>query len=300
MNCKFRIPNDSSKVLWEITNQCNYTCKYCIFSSNSKKDLRELSTDECIKVIDELYDKNFKYIKVTGGEPFLRKDIINILTYMCQKGMHVDISTNGSSLTENIINKLNEIKLDMLHLSLDGKNSFSHEIVRGENTYLKTIRALKQLSKLNLYKRVGTVIHKYNESELEEIINLCINYKVNEIIFSIMEPVGRMKGDNSFYKTRKLEDLTNELEQLSNKYDQIIINYNWKKQSNLEKTCPALSRFIYINNLGNVSPCSWISSKYTSALSLRNNSLDEIFESNEIKKFKEIYGGCAYELCSKE
>lgn len=299
MNCKFRIPNDSGRALWEITNQCNYTCKYCIFSSNSKKDLRELSTAECIKVIDELYDKNFKYIKVTGGEPFLRKDIINILTYMCQKGMHVDISTNGSSLTGNIINKLNEIKLDMLHLSLDGKNSFSHEIVRGEKTYLKTIRALKQLSKLNLHKRVGTVIHKYNEFELEEIINLCINYNVNEIIFSVMEPVGRMKGDNSFYKTRKLEDITNELEELSIKYDQIVINYNWKQQSNIEKTCPALSRFIYINNLGNVSPCSWISSKYTSTISLRNNSLDEIFSSSEIKEFKKTYGGC-YESCSNE
>lgn len=300
MNCKFRIPKDSGRVLWEITNQCNYNCNYCIFSSNYIKAKNELSTKEFIKIIDQLYDKNFKYIKVTGGEPFLRKDIIEILTYMCKKGMHIDISTNGSFLTESIIESLNKINLDMLHISLDGKDKYSHEIVRGTNTYLKVIKAMKILSKLNKYKRVGTVIHKYNEFELEEIIQLCIDNKIDEIIFSIMEPVGRMKGNNSFYKTRNINNLTDELVKLAKKYPEIIINYNWKIQENLEKNCPALTRFIYINNLGKVSPCSWISSKYTSNISLKDYSLDEVLDSKEIKEFKEICMECDYELCSNK
>lgn len=300
MSCKFRIPNDSGRVLWEITNQCNYNCKYCIFSSNYKKDENELTTNECIKVIDQLYENNFKYIKVTGGEPFLRKDIIELLTYMCKKGMHIDVSTNGSILTTEVIQKLNEINLEMLHISLDGKDRTSHEIVRGDNTYFKTINTIKIISKLKTHKRVGTVIHKYNEFELEEIIKLCIRYKINEIIFSIMEPVGRIEGDNTFYKTRDINDLTRELDKLKSRYKDIIINYNWKKQENLLKECPALTKFIYINNLGKVSPCSWISNKYTSSSTLKDCSLDEVFNSREIKEFKKNCGECNNELCNKK
>jgi Predicted Fe-S oxidoreductases len=300
MSCKFRIPQDSGKVLWEITNQCNYACKYCIFSSNYKKDLKELTTKECIKVIDQLADRNFKYIKVTGGEPFLRKDILELLTYMCKKNMNVDVSTNASVLTDRMIDELNKINLDMIHVSVDGKDSYTHEMVRGKDTYLRTMKGLEKISKLNTHKRVGTVIHKFNEFELEEIVKLCIEYKVNEIIFSIMEPVGRMEGDNSFYKTRSIKELTIELEKLSKEYKEIRVTYNWKKQANLEKVCPALTRFIYINNLGNISPCSWVNGKYTSTISLKDNSLEDILKCREILEFKNICDRCNYEQCNKK
>lgn len=300
MSCKFRIPNDYGRVLWEITNQCNYNCKYCIFSSNYKKNPNELSTKECIKVIDQLYENKFMYIKVTGGEPFLRKDILEILAYMSKKGMHVDISTNGSLINDNIINSLNTINLDMIHISLDGKDVFTHEMVRGKNTYFKTINGLKKMINLKKYKRVGTVIYKYNEYDLEEIIKLCINYKVNEIIFSIMEPVGRMKGDNSLYKTREIESLSQELEMLKEKYNEIVINYNWKNKNEMPIVCPALRKFIYINNLGQVSPCSWLSNKYTSRISLKDNNLEDLFKSKEIMKFRSMSEKCNYELCSKK
>ena len=49
--CLFRIPENGGRVLWEITNTCNYHCSYCIFSSESKKYENELSTEEIKKAI---------------------------------------------------------------------------------------------------------------------------------------------------------------------------------------------------------------------------------------------------------
>ncbi|MDD2519168.1 MAG: radical SAM protein, partial [Bacilli bacterium] len=106
MECMFRIPKDGGKVLWEITNQCNYACKYCIFNCNYMKDENELNTMECLKVIDELKENGYKYIKITGGEPFIRPDLLQIINYGISKGMIIDVSTNASLLTDKLVSEL--------------------------------------------------------------------------------------------------------------------------------------------------------------------------------------------------
>ena len=94
--CKFRIPKDGGRVIWEITNACNYTCSYCIFASTGKIPEGELNTQDIFNTIDELKNNNFKYLKFTGGEPFIRKDMVDILKYSFKNDMICDISTNAS------------------------------------------------------------------------------------------------------------------------------------------------------------------------------------------------------------
>ena len=90
MKCKFTLSNNRKKAIWEVTHQCNYQCSYCMFSCNYKKDERELTTEECYHVIDELVKDGFTQLKITGGEPFLRKDILEIVTY-ARKRLETDI-----------------------------------------------------------------------------------------------------------------------------------------------------------------------------------------------------------------
>jgi MoaA/NifB/PqqE/SkfB family radical SAM enzyme len=289
MVCKFRIPDDSGRVLWEITNQCNYNCKYCIFSSEFYHDDRELTTDECKKVIDYLVDRNFRYLKVSGGEPFVRKDITEILKYAVDKNMVVDVSTNASLINDNIIEKLKEIKLKMIHISMDGFNKETQELVRGNNTFERTINGIKRLNDIGIYLRIGTVIYNGNEYNLEDLVKFAVSLKVNEIIFSIMEPVGRMLNDNTYVFTRDKNEIEKEIKELKEKYqDQIIVNYNWDKSVEGMSRCPAGEKFLYINNLGNIAPCTWLvtqSKDYLSQLSLKDNSLDEVLQDDHIQKF---------------
>ena len=120
--CLFRIPENGGRVLWEITNTCNYHCSYCIFSSEAKKYENELTTDEVKRAIKELKNNNFTYIKFTGGEPFTRKDMIEILRYANRLGFDMDISTNASLITEDIAKELKNINFPMVHVSLDGND----------------------------------------------------------------------------------------------------------------------------------------------------------------------------------
>ena len=284
MECKFTLPNNEGKAIWEITHNCNYGCSYCIFSCNNKKVDGELTTIECFHVIDELVKNGFKHLKITGGEPFIRKDLIEILEY-ASKYMVVDISTNASLLSEEIVDRLNKIKLKMIHVSLDG-NKEEHESVRGINTYERTIRGLEYLKKSKNKVRIGSVIHANNQNNLEELVKTSKELGADEIIFSIMEPVEGQ--DKSLVKTKSNELLIENINSLKNKYKEIIVNCNFDSQPAFVKRCPGGDKFLYINNKGFVSPCTWVyenNKNCISKISLRDHSLDEVLKDKDIRMF---------------
>lgn len=286
--CLFRIPENGGRVLWEITNTCNYHCSYCIFSSESKKYENELTTDEVKRVIQDLKKNNFSYIKFTGGEPFARKDMLEILKYSSELGFDMDISTNASLITSQIAKELKAIDFPMVHVSLDGYDKDSHEYVRGKNTFESTLRGIKNLTENNIYIRIGTVIYKKNEDNLEDIVKLANKLNANEIIFSFMEADGRLEGDESIISKRLVKDVKNEIELLAEKYEnQIKVKYSFSEKNNSDSCgiCPAVSKFLYINNLGQISPCTWVSSQYQSELTLKNNTFEEIVKSSPIQNY---------------
>lgn len=282
MECKFSIPSSGKKAIWEITNQCNYLCKYCIFASNPHKDNNELTFEQCKKVIDELLNNGFNTLKITGGEPFLRKDILEIIAYAKSKEMHIDVSTNASLITDEIAKRLADI--DMIHVSLDGHDIATQEYIRGSNTFNRTIKGIELLKKNNIYVRIGAVIYNKNENSIEDLIKFAIGLSANEIIFSIMEPIGRLNGDYTDYKTKSNESLAVTIQEYQEKYkDSIIINYNWdsRRTSNVT-TCPAGKKFIFINNLGEISPCTWIKN-FKSKYNIKTSSLGQILDSMDLK-----------------
>lgn len=289
--CLFRIPENGGRVLWEITNTCNYHCSYCIFSSEAKKYEDELTTAEVKRTIKDLKENNFTYIKFTGGEPFTRKDMTEILKYASELGFDMDISTNASLITDEIAKELKNIKFPMVHVSLDGNDKTSHEYVRGKNTFERTLRGIKYLTENNVYTRIGTVIYKQNEDKIEEIIELAIQLKANEIIFSFMEAVGRLDGDETLISKRTIDSVKQELEKLALKYKrQIQVKYSFteNKECKVEECCPAVDKFLYINNLGQVSPCTWVISKnpeYKSKLTLKNSTFAQVIKSEPIQKY---------------
>ena len=285
MECKFTLPEDGGKAIWEITHNCNYGCSYCIFSCDKKRVDGELTTEECFYVIDELVKSGFKHLKITGGEPFIRKDLVEILEYASKK-LIVDVSTNASFINDEIVNRLNKINLKMIHVSLDG-NKEEHEAVRGKLTYERTINGLKSLKNSKNKVRIGSVIHAKNENNLENLVKDSINIGANEIIFSIMEPVdGQSK---SLVKRISNEELIKTIDNIKEKYQSnIIVNYNFGKQTTFVKECPAGDKFLYINNMGFVSPCPWVyenNKNCISKISLRNNTLKDVLKDKNISLF---------------
>ena len=115
--------------------------------------------------------------------------------------------------------------------------------------------------------------------------------ETNEIIFSFMEAVGRLEGDDTIISKKTIDSVKHELEKLAIKYkEQIQVKYSFTENMNNEASgrCPAVNKFLYINNLGQVSPCTWVvsqSPQYRSELTLKNSSFSEIIKSEPIQKY---------------
>ena len=291
--CKFRIPENGNRVIWEITNECNYGCKYCIFASTGKKPEGELNTLQIFSVLKELKENGFTYVKYTGGEPFIRNDMMQILHETKRLGFDCDISTNASKITPQIAHELALLDLEMIHVSLDGHTQKIHEAVRGKKSFLPTIDGLKNLTEANNKIRIGCVIHEYNQDYLKDMIDYCEGLGVDELIFSMMEPVGRLKNKDIGLSNKSSEDLKKDIISHPHK---IKVSHNlepllsvFKPISQLKlKSCPGGDKFLFINSLGMVSPCPWVADKRPDLIAenIKENPLHEII--NFMQRFQRI------------
>ena len=297
--CHFRIPITGKRVLWQITNVCNYSCAYCIFASGPQKIRGELTTAQVDRAIDSLSQAEVRYIKYTGGEPFVRRDMLHILERTVEYGITCDVSTNASLIDRPIAQSLGQLNLEFVHVSLDGANLSSHEAVRGDDTFDRTLRGISALAQAGVAMRIGTVIHRDNQDSLSDVVESALELGVDQVVFSLMEPMGRMRGDSSQLVTRPLHELRRELVELKTLYAQKIeVKFNLplpNEQLSLNRTscdrCPGGTKFLYIDNQGHVSPCTWIVDSrpdYRSEISLRDVSLTELLREESLHNYQSL------------
>lgn len=280
--CKFRVPHGAKRAVFEITNRCNLSCPYCVAVANHDKN--DLSTKQIFTVLDKLKTAGFTDLKITGGEPFIRKDILDILAY-ASKRFTIDVSTNGLLLTPDIMKALSDMYLDMIHISLDGIG-VAHNLLRGKGTFEKTIESIKQLKAMtDTWIRIGTVIHSDNMYSISKIVELASSLKVDEIIFSFLEPRNKIKKtDRLIVKGVDLRSwVTREIDITALKHPDLVVSYNWKTTSEYPSKCLGGKQLIYINSLGQVSPCSW-SGVFTKE-SLVDRPLEELIQMISKKGF---------------
>lgn len=283
--CLFRIPKNGGRVIWEVTNKCNYGCLYCIFSSTNKIKDNELSTEQALNLVNEIKQEGFTHLKITGGEPFLRKDILKILEHSRNLNLKTDISTNASLITEEIAKKLSDLRLEMVHVSLDGHTKTIQEMARGKNTFEKTVKGIKNLTKQpDIYVRVGCLIFKGNENYLKEIAEFCQNLGVDEIIFSLMEAVGRGNNAKHLITDRPISYFISKINDIKLKNIKIRYNFPMDIKDAENCTCPGGKRFLYIDSVGTVSPCTWITERapeYVYQKTLHEDSLKNILKDSK-------------------
>ncbi len=104
---------------WELTYACNLACTHCL-SCSGRRDPGELSTEECMRVIDELEAMQVFYVNVGGGEPTIRRDFFELLEYATAHHVGVKFSTNGTRITRRVADRLAGSDYLDVQISLDG------------------------------------------------------------------------------------------------------------------------------------------------------------------------------------
>lgn len=149
---------------WPLTNRCNYRCKYC---DRWDDDQGELSTQQILRIIDELSGCGTRIIIFGGGEPLMVKDIGSIIDYCKDKGIYVGINTNGKLIPQ----KIEELRgLDSVRLSFDGPPEVN-DFVRGKGAYDSLMRAVDALKKSGIPVKFNTTLTKYNIDSVDFILD---------------------------------------------------------------------------------------------------------------------------------
>src|SRR5581483_4632285 len=118
---------------WELTYGCNLACVHCL-SSSGRRDPAELTTAEALAVVDELRDLQVFYVNIGGGEPTIRSDFYELISYAVAQGVGVKFSTNGHNITAARATQLAGMDYVDVQISIDGADAPTNDAVRGQGS----------------------------------------------------------------------------------------------------------------------------------------------------------------------
>lgn len=195
-----------TNVTIEVTSHCSLRCQMCGIWKTANRD--EISSEEWIKIIDALKEwlGTFK-LTITGGEPFVKSGIWELLSHCVAINLPVVVLTNGYSLSTEQVRQLCTLQLTQVVLSLDSLNAESHDRLRGVSGALqKTLETLSLLTKHDRSFLLGTstIITDRNLLELGSIARKLDVLGVERIFFQPVQGGFAMSGDTGWPYNSKL------------------------------------------------------------------------------------------------
>ncbi|MFH0773559.1 MAG: radical SAM protein [bacterium] len=174
---------------YQVTLKCNYSCPHCI-SSSGYTHPEGLSTSEVKKVLSKIRESGVMRLDLTGGEPFIRRDIDELLTYAVKDlKLSVVVTTNGSLMTHDHAVILAKLGI-MTQISLDGPESINDSL-RGKGSYANAVRAIKLLKKEGVRIRINCLIQRKSIGVLKPMVDIVKKLGIDHLYFIIVSAQGR-------------------------------------------------------------------------------------------------------------
>ena len=218
-------------VPWRCTFECDSNCLHCA-SADKKAALDEVNTEEAKKIVDQVADFGATYFGITGGQPFLRMDLFELLDYATKKGLSTSIITDGRLLDEEAFKKIvkNQTKIS---ISIDGAKK-TNDAIRGKGAYEAAISAIKKLSREKLlnvlvytFANVSQSVTNVNEQDMRHVLDLAKKYDARWVVFHGMIPYSSNKT------TLKADPTPAQYEWVCNKLYDLTQEYNDKPGINV-------------------------------------------------------------------
>jgi radical SAM protein with 4Fe4S-binding SPASM domain len=293
-------------ISWNLTYRCNLACEHCyldaggtpLVGTESFADRSELGTEECYRVIDDIAAFAPECLTIlTGGEPLLRRDILDIVCRASERGLWVVVGTNGVKITENVAQRLAEAGARGLSLSLDALDPDRHDRFRRvRGAWQNTVQGAEILNRTGLPFIVQTTAGSHNAGELEAIADFAyerLAAKVWNLYFLVPTGRGQFVSDMT---PAQYDEILDSLYRIQRTYERRML-VNAKCAPHFVKTvleqngsqfktysggaggCPAGTHYMGIRPNGDVTPCPYLP---VFAGSVRRTSLADLWTSSEL------------------
>jgi len=322
-------------VAWELTRGCNLACVHCRASAERGPYPGELSTQECLSVMDGIASISKPVIILTGGEPLLRPDIFDLARYGTDKGFRMVMATNGTLMTEETVQEMKASGIQRISVSLDGPSAETHDAFRRvKGAFENSLKGIELAKKGGLDFQINTTITQMNLHLIADILKLAVDLGAVAHHIFLLVPTGRgkelrdqeisaldyEKTLNWFYDQRERVPL--HLKATCAPHYYRILRQRAKKEGKkitpkeygldaMTRGCLGGITFCFLSYVGQVQPCGYLE---LDCGNVRKQSFKEIWENSPvffnlrntdgyqgkcgICEYRKVCGGCrarAYE-----
>lgn len=305
-------PFKPSLISWNLTKKCNLRCPHCYMEAG-RPDEYELSTEECLGLIDELKALGTEMLILTGGEPLLRKDIYDIASYASSQGIWVVMGTNGVLITDKVAQKMIECGVQGVGISIDSIDAEKHNGFRGgPKAWEYSVRALEICQAHGLQVLVQTTVMEENYQEIPRLLDFAREKGAWSFNLYFLVQTGRGQTMNDL-SAEKTDAMLSELVEVQDQYRPMLVRSKCapqfkqiayaKGKGGLESGgCMAGTQYGRITPNGDVTPCPYMT---VVAGNVREQSFTEIWQTSpvlqqlrDVKQLKGRCGSCEFnELC---
>ncbi|MDW7674375.1 MAG: putative heme d1 biosynthesis radical SAM protein NirJ2, partial [Bacillota bacterium] len=256
-------------ISWNTTNQCNMFCDHCYRDAGAKAE-EELNTEEGKALLDEIKKAGFKIMIFSGGEPFMRNDIFELVDYARSIGLRPVFGTNGTLITKEVAQKLKDIGTMGVGISLDSLDPAKHDKLRVyENAWSEAVQGMKNCREVGLPFQIHTTVMDWNQHEVEALTDFAVELGAVAHHIFFLVPTGRAKNiEEESLRAEQYEDL---LSRIMKKQQEVNIELKptcapqfmrIAKEMGMDlrfgRGCLAGTSYCIIGPKGKVQPCAYM------------------------------------------
>lgn len=264
----------------EVAAACNLSCGHCFAGSLPRRE-EALRLDELDRLFAELAAMGCFRLSLTGGEPLLRKDLLQILDGALARGLCPSLTTNGLLLTEELAEELGRRSLVWLNVSLDGATPASNDPIRGAGSWQRVCQKLTLLRGRVAFSLAFTLTST-NVDEVQDCLRLAEQVGAAGAVFRPLYPTGKARAQPQWMPS--YEQYCNAVEQLT-----------YSPQSRGQRAsrlytgpgCGAANLICSVSLGGTVNPCSYLGSEFEAG-NLRQRSFADIWHQSQ--RFRQLRG----------
>jgi Fe-coproporphyrin III synthase len=181
-------------VVWNSTRTCNLACRHCYSDSTSQR-YEEMSHGEACAFIEDIAAFGSPALLLSGGEPLLRRGVMDLIGLARRSGLAVTLSTNGTLITPAVAGRLKELGVRYVGISLDGIGAV-HDGFRGrKGAFERTMRGIRSLVEIDVPVGLRITLTPTAIDSLSDLMALVENEGLSRVCFYHLVPSGRGRGE---------------------------------------------------------------------------------------------------------
>lgn len=295
---------DVTSAYLHVTQRCNLTCAGCYSDDPMRNALMDAPLNQITHAIDELSKGGVKQLVISGGEPFLRNDLAQIVQYAKKEAAieSVTVLSNGTCIDPIQLSEMTGI-VDCVSVSVDGYSSDTPAYIRGEQRFDQLVRAVKAIKKAKIAAHIIPTVHALNVDDIEEYVKLSkrLGVTLNFSVLSCESTSGPLK--DLIFSEADLIHLGTTMIAVGEKGEASMRDTPMSMNLSVKRSCGAGCKTLSVTADGTVYPCHMLHRQELAMGNLFKGAIEEVVVSKTRRLLDELdveaferCGSCEYML----